>query len=57
MLLLPRAWVQSVVGELRPHKPCGMANKTKQKITVKGFFLLMCGRRIGGFKVLQLWVV
>ena len=29
MILLPRAWFQSLVGELRSHKPCSTAKKKK----------------------------
>ena len=36
MLPLLEAWVQSLVGELRSHKPCGVEEKTKQKMVFKG---------------------
>ena len=30
------AWIQSLVGEIRSHKPHGMAKKKKKKKTCKG---------------------
>ena len=36
MLPLLEAWVQSLVGELRSHKPCGMEEKKTNKLVFKG---------------------
>lgn len=32
MLSLPRAWVQSLIDELRSHKPLGAAKEEKKKM-------------------------
>ena len=36
MLPLLEAWVQSLVGELRSHKPCGVEEKKTNKLVFKG---------------------
>ena len=35
MLSLPRAWVQSLIDELRSHKPLGAAKEEKKKKWMK----------------------
>jgi len=54
MLSLPRAWVQSLVWELRSHKPCSTAKKQKRK-KPKHLRVQPVGLQMQELRVIDFW--